>query len=183
MGGDKIGSGNQRGDEMYNSHLTEMEEVTLSAFEDESEYIVRALCGRDDSTAYLYNLFVALSPLPGYGDIPGLELVFSVIEISEDQTHSREIWDGLEVRKKIGEAEHRAEIMSALEAAIQHLIDLAQPKLVHMCTRTPNLPQKALAKFNRICTVFRSNGYKAGKGDPYHGRHIWMMTKEEEEGS
>lgn len=151
--------------------------LPLNILRGNEEFIVRIPVGFDDDTGAVYSAFVAFSPLAGHADIPGYECVFSVIEASHDQEHVRNCWDGLETQPLIPKPEDRTMVLNAICMAISVLIDEANAGIVSMTTHSPDLPKKALRKFNRICTVFSDKGYEAGKSDSYHGRHIWMMQR------
>lgn len=162
---------------MFVSALELDQPIEVSQLEGDGEFIVRIPCGFCSDTDYVYSLFVALSPLAGYADLPGYELIFSIIEGSLDGRHTRAIWDGNDTKTVIVEAEHRSLIRVAMKTAVFSLITAASPPLVSMTTHTAYLPDNALTKFNEICRIFADMGYQAGRADSYHGRHVWMMTR------
>lgn len=152
-------------------------DIPIVVLKGNDEFIARVPVGYEDATGAVYSAFVAFSPLIGYADIPGYECIYSVIEASHDQSHTRDCWDGTETLPLIPDRDDRTIVLNVICLAIDRLIDEANAPIVSMTTHTPNLPSKALRKFNRICTVFREKGYHAGKADSYHGRHIWMMHR------
>ncbi|WP_146173366.1 hypothetical protein [Sphingomonas faeni] len=141
------------------------------------EFLARVPVGFDDDTGAVYSVFAALSPLIGYADVPGYECVFSIIEASHDEAHMRDCWDGLETEPLIPDSEHRGHILNLICMVVGRLVDAAQPGIVSMTTHSPNLPEKALLKFNQICTVFHEKGYTVWLSDSYHGRYVWMMER------
>ena len=152
-------------------------QIELTILQGDGEYLIRAPIGYDGDDDKVYSLFVALSPLPGYADIPGYELCFSIIEAKSDQSFLRDFWDGLETKRILSDARQRGLVSNLLMVAIQRLVDEAAPGLVHMTTHTPDLPRGALQKFYRIAAMFERLGYESGRADSWHGRYIWMMQR------
>lgn len=151
--------------------------IPFTFLKGENEYIVRIPIGFDDDTNAVYSAFVAFSPLTGYADVPGYECIFSITEASIDEGHLHDFTDGMDTRSIITDPTHRKMIRSLICMAIERLIDESDPGIVSMVTHSADLPVKALSKFSQICSVFRRRGFNAGKADPYHGRHVWMMEK------
>jgi hypothetical protein len=145
---------------------------------DGTDALVQIPVGFDAEQCLNYTLWVVFSP--SVGDFFGeFELTFYVLEWCEDTDRDpRHIWDGLAMRQVTSDSLHLERIAMALHVAVSALIKKLSPQRVHMSTLTPHLPRKALRKFNMIATLFRQNGYRSGKGDSYHGRHIWMIVKQ-----
>lgn len=142
-----------------------------------SDFVVQIPIGFDQDDERVFSLFVALSP--PVGAIEGeFELIFCLIDTDERSGEEiGRIWDGLHTRRVVAEPEHRTLILDAAFVAIVFLIEQISPSIVHMVTHTPDLPEKALLKFNRIATLFSQNGYRSGQCDRYHGQRIWIMHR------
>ena len=150
--------------------------LNLNTFTGNGETIVRTAIGHDDETGCVYSILVGMAPYPGHDD-DTFELIFNITEanIHGDDTYCW--WDGLDTKHRLSDPEHRRLTLLALFACVQRTIDVCRPRIVHMCTHTDGLPDKALRKFHRIAAIFRDNGYMAKAADPYHGRYIWMMER------
>lgn len=162
---------------MYVSLLRSDCEVPVSVLRRDDEFIVQVQIGYDDAAQRVYSLFVTLAPLMGYADVPGYELVFAVLDASIGGTDIIDHHDGATTRSFLADPLDRARVLALLVQATQLLIDEARPNHVNMVTHSADLPNKALMKFQRLCALFGRNGFTAGKGNSYHGRHIWMMTR------
>jgi hypothetical protein len=79
----------------------------------------------------------------------------------------------LKVQKK-----DRIPIMACLMCAVGHLITLAKPDKVFLCTFDADAPPKANQKFILLAKVFGDCGYKVQTADPYHGHSVWWMCKQ-----
>lgn len=167
---------------MFVSSIDLTGEVLFDVLRGEGEFIVRAPIGYDDETDVVYSAFVALSPLAGYADVPGYELVFNILEAAIDGSFVHEFWDGADTRRFLSERGLRLRIRTLIFRAVEILIDDAAPNLVSMTTHSPDLPATALMKYQQICGIFRNRGFTAGKADSWHGRHIWMMERTAEAG-
>lgn len=163
---------------MFISTLEHGQPISVDTMAGNGEFIVRIPIGYDDDTDAVYSLIVALSSLPGMADIPGYELTFSIVVAAIDGSQISECWDGLEARQFLVDADHRSMVKSLIYQAATHLTAESGANLVHMVTHTSNLPERALVKFNEICAVFRGIGFRAGRGDSWHGQHIWMMERQ-----
>lgn len=163
---------------MFASHLCVDGSVEITTLSANEEYIVRIPLGYDTETQDIISLFVALAPLAGYADVPGMELVFNITAANRTHDQVRTWWDGAETKPILEDPAIRAMVRSLLHRAVEVLIDEAAPSLVSMTTHEAHLPPKALTKFREICAIFAAKGFKAGKADSWHGRHVWMMHKE-----
>lgn len=152
---------------------------TLNILKGNGEFVVRVPIGIDPERASVYSLLVAISPMAGYADIPGYELIFSIVEAAVDDPDLNTFWDGADTKHFLPDRQDRRTVRGILLVAAATLIDEAQPKLISMSTHTANLPERALDKFNELCAVFAAKGFKAGKANTWYGRHMWMMSFEE----
>lgn len=152
---------------------------TLNILKGNGEFVVRVPVGFDPECGNVFSLLVAISPLAGYADIPGYELIFGIVEAAVDGSDLNVSWDGAETKHFLADRRNRQAIRGILHVAVATLIDEAKPKLISMTTHTADLPERALGKFNELCAVFAAKGFKADKADTWHGRHMWMMFREE----
>lgn len=142
-----------------------------------SDFVIQMPIGFNSAEERVFSLFVALSP-PAGAVVGEFELVFCLIDTDEKTGEELgRIWDGLHARRILTEHTHRALVLSAILATVHFLIDQISPVRVHMITHSPDLPDKALRKFNRIATLFGQNGYRSGQCDRYHGQRLWIMEK------
>ena len=141
----------------------------------EGEFLVRIPIGFDMATNHVFSVFAAMAVIPGQADIPGYELIFNLIESNLSGDDIKVYWDGRETQEIIPNSIDRELVRNAVCTAVDVLIDAAGPNIVSMTTHEAGLPAKALTKFYDICAVFSGKGFKAGKSDVWHGRHIWMM--------
>lgn len=162
---------------MFVSALDLTGEAELTVLKGDGECIVRVPIGFDPEADTVFSVFVAMSTLAGYADVPGFELVFAIVETSLDGAEVRTYWDGRDTRALLAEPDLRAWVRKLILSAVTVLIDELKPNLVSMVTRRRDLPATALIKYHKICALFRSQGFTAGKADPWHGQHIWMMTR------
>ena len=132
--------------------------------------------GYDDETDIDFKMLVTLSPIPGYGE-DGYELAFAIIEIEDGCETLR--WNGLDTRRAIPDPGHRSLIRAALGLAVQRLIDDTKPSIISMFTYEADLPPAALRKFHDVGLIIKAAGYRGGRADPYHGRHVWMFERAE----
>lgn len=159
--------------------LQDGKDIPVTVLTGEGEFIRRAPIGFDVDTGATYSVFVAFALIPGQADIPGYELIFHLIESQFNEEHIRPIWDGLESKAIFPNPADRRAILAIICMLVRDLIDAAGPGVVSMTTHSPNLPSKALEKYEQIAMVFVVKGYKAGQADPWNGQRIWMMQKAE----
>jgi len=167
---------------MFICTLTPDNDVTFTTLKRDNEIIVRVAIGYDSTSSEVISLFCVLSPLIGYSDIPGYELVFNLLRSTQDGNEISAYWDGEETKAFLTDGDERRRVRALLIAVVGSLLDETNANLVSMTTHTPNLPPKALEKFYSICAIFRDKGFTAGKADVWHGQHIWMMKRQEEPG-
>jgi hypothetical protein len=152
-------------------------EVCLDILKGDGEVIVRVAIGFDPNIELVYSVVIALSPLVGYADVPGYELVFNIVEAATDGTELRVFWDGRETSALLPEPALRGQVRDLILLCVGTAVDEASPGLVSMTTHSANLPDRALTKYHEICALFHHRGFTAGKADVWHGHHIWMMTR------
>lgn len=136
--------------------------------------MVRIEVGYDDQTGAVFSSFTCLATVPGYGDLRH-EFVFNIVRATHAE--SDYFMDGSETRSTIVDPVHRAYIMNTVCSATNALLDEVRPQEVEMMTYTPNLPERALLKYNRIRRVLDENGYPLETVVNVHGRYIWVFRK------
>lgn len=141
------------------------------------EYVAIAPIGFDDDKGTTYSILVALSPLPGSDTV---ELIFAVNEADPEGGEPHSWYDGLATRPIIGDRAIRAVVMRLICGCISDLIDIAMPESLSMMTHTPDLPSKALRKYDEIVNVVVSKGYEPGPIEKWHGRLTWTMGRRPE---
>lgn len=150
-------------------------ETPITVLHGNGEFIYRVAIGYDDTRDVTYSAMVIFSPLPGYGDGTGYELVFRLVESDPDGTHVHDYHDGLQTKEfLISVADRRATFDVICHLIAGHIDDL-RPAAVEMTTHTAHLPEPALQKFHQIAAIFRDRGYVAGAADPFLGHMVWMM--------
>ncbi len=162
---------------MFQCALVEIDEINFTISTNGTQYVAQVPVGYDDQTLCRYSIFVAFVMVPGYGN-DTKELTYCLTEYDAASDTITDIWDSAVVRAKIPNSNHRSAILSAVCQAIEALIDEASPNVVTMVTYTPHLPEKALAKYQRVQEIFAARGYKVGKSDVWHGSHTWMMERQ-----
>tara|TARA_R100000365_G_C2727788_1_gene58683 strand:- start:331 stop:798 length:468 start_codon:yes stop_codon:yes gene_type:complete len=154
-----------------------MDEISFSLANNGIRYVAQLPVGYDDETLFRYSLFVALGGVAGYGD-DTKEVIYCLLEHDPHSESIEDIWDSIVARRKVPDASHRAAILSAVCQAIEVLIDEARPNVVTMVTHTPNLPAKALTKYQRVLETVARKGYRVGKTDVWNGCHTWIMERQ-----
>ena len=158
---------------MFICTLADSAEVT--ELHGNGEFIYSMPVGYDDQTHNVFSALVIFSPLAGYGDGTGYELVFRLVETSIVTDQDVVYWDGLHTKRFLSNRDDRSAVLKAIGAVIASHVDRHRPYAVDMVTFVDDLPAKALEKYNWIASLFAYNGYNLGPADPYHGRWIWMM--------
>lgn len=156
--------------------ITPESQVEAARFAGNGETLVQIPVGYDGQTGVTFSVLVALSPLPGHFP-EGFELTFCVVEADPDDDYITERWDGSETRRAISDPDHRSLVLAAILAGVRTLVEEVRPPLVTMTTYRDNLPDRALTKYHTIASILEEFGYRVGRTDPYHGRHIWMMDR------
>jgi hypothetical protein len=57
------------------------------------------------------------------------------------------------------------------------LVTEGHPRYIFMQTCDPDLPPKAVAKYERVLETFSGLGYEIEEQLPYHGRLSWWMER------
>ena len=151
-------------------------EIEAAFLSNPDESIARICIGHDDETGNVYSVFVALvksTTVPGRS-----EIFFNVIEACAHDDEAEDDWlsDGSQTLRFL-KGDHRKVVLSCICMAVQRLVDRSRPEVVYMMTVTPNLPEKALRKYDIICSAMRDVGYETGRDSPYHGSAIWLANR------
>ncbi|WP_224004871.1 hypothetical protein [Aureimonas sp. SA4125] len=153
-----------------------MDEISFFLTNNGVWYVAQLPIGFDDVSMCRYSIFVALGSIAGYGD-HAKEIIYCLLEYDPHTDHIYDIWESAVVRMKIPEPDHRAAVLSAICQAIEALIDEARPSVLTMVTYTPNLPAKALTKYQRILQTLAGKGYTVWKTDVWNGSHTWFAER------
>lgn len=142
----------------------------------ENEILARMHIGFDDETDATYSILVALTQSAISTEVH--EIHFNVIEAFFEDGKELENWckDGLHTRRFLP-ADYRQIVRSCICTCVQALLERRQPEIVAMYTVTPNLPEKALQKYEEVCKAGRACGYEAGRDSPYLGTNMWLMRR------
>lgn len=143
------------------------------SLENQHEQIARLCIGHDDETGAIYSVFVALNARPG--SLVDREISFDVVEAypGDDENWCN---DGLQTKRFLV-GEHRKTALSCICSLVQALAMRSDAGVFYMMTVTPDLPQKALKKYEEICKAMRAVGFKAGRDSPFRGTQIWIMER------
>ena len=145
--------------------------------ENEQEALASICIGHDDETDAVYTALVGLPIYHPY--LPdGRDIHFSIIELcyEDGRELAYELKDGLETKPFLTDDDRRF-ALDCICAAVRVLVDRHQPDPVVMMTITPDLPNKALRKYQRICDALRDVGYDGRRDSSFHGTQIWIMTR------
>lgn len=132
--------------------------------------------GYDDETNDVFSVVAFLAIVPGKPN-NHMELIFSVTraEVSgSDEPTSYN--DGIQTRSFL-RGEDRKRVLRAIAACAKRVIQRAHPDAISMQTAVASLPDVALTKYAILCDDISSLGYEWGRGDSYHGTHIWMLRR------
>ena len=147
--------------------------VPLIELRNEQELLARVRIGRDDETGAIYSVFVALT-VPAI-EPSAREVSFDVIEALPD---GEENWctDGLQTRRFLV-GEHRKIALACICSVLQTLLKAIDVDRLFMMTITPDLPAKALQKYDIVCGAVNDVGFQGGRDSPFHGTHVWLMER------
>lgn len=81
------------------------------------------------------------------------------------------------VANSIVPREHRAGVNRVLLQQSERIVRYTNHDSFYMTTYLDGLPVKALAKYDRLCEVFRGCGYDATHSEPRPGKHLWQMNR------
>jgi hypothetical protein len=161
---------------LFQCALEQLDEISISITTNGTQYVAQVPIGFEDGNSLRYSIFVSFGSVPGYGP-ERKEIVFCVVESDVKTGLHEDIWDGIVLRKKIPNQQHRNLIMSAVCQCVAYLIDEVSPSVLVMVTHTPRLPDKALVKYARVLNTVSEKGYKAGRSDVWNGCYTWMMEQ------
>lgn len=103
-----------------------------------------------------------------------MELMFSVlVDDGEKLTH---LDDGRETKPFL-DFRNRDIALRVICLETIRMLGVLEPDAVTMATMTPNLPEKALRKYDAISAAVGAAGYRGGRGDSFGGDQIWMFQK------
>jgi hypothetical protein len=145
-----------------------------SVIQDGSTYSVAELVGYDDARDISYSALVALTPVPGGGD---MELIYCLVEYDGETRSEHTYWSGKDVARFISR-EDRAQILVIVGDATKRLLAAARPERIFRVTVDANAPEAAMHKHSFIASVIESCGYRIGSTDIRHGRVAWWMERE-----
>jgi len=149
------------------------DQVEMNGLDSLDERIARIAIGYDDASGAVYSAVTALCVVP-WEPASHMELQFGIVEcVNEDEEWHN---DGLQTKRFLS-GKDREFAFGLLCIATKNLVEKVMPDHITMMTVTPNLPNKALAKYDKLCHVVRALGYEGGRGDPYSGTNIWMLKK------
>jgi hypothetical protein len=135
---------------------------------DQNEIAVYAHVGYDDSEGRNYILFAGFSPAAA-----GLiEYYFYLAEVQEGSDVEYPIFRSSEVAQIIGRKD-RQRIMAQLLFNTSVLLERRRPDRFFMNTYEAFMPPVALAKFERLCHLFRQRGYAVAGPEEAGGHHLW----------
>ena len=150
------------------------DEVGVARLTSSSDDLGFIQLGRDVDAGFIYKVLVAVIDRQGF---PGhAELMFSVILVDLNADTEEDISDGLATRNFLT-GDDRRYCLSLICGLVEHLVrDATSPVLV-MNTVTPNLPTKALQKYEEVAAAITRAGYRGGQVDPYHGSRQWLFER------
>lgn len=157
--------------------INDYEDFPIEIITGNGEHIRRCGFGHCDETDSVYSILTVLAPIPGYGGLNAYELAFNIIQV-EPNGECHDFVDGLQTA--FLDKHSRNTVLAIICTCTLHLIDHARPSIVHMHTREPHLPAKAIRKYHQIAQVFNENGYRTGLADPWKGHQTWFMKAHEE---
>jgi hypothetical protein len=145
------------------------------ARESAHETEVRVPIGHDPDSELRYSLIVAFYTLPeeDYGE-GAMEVSFEIVAIGAGQPIY--FLNGIETKAFLVTAEIRAQVLEIVAFTVREVLQRRKPLSVHMATKNPGTPRKALVKYQTIASAIRQAGFKGGKVDPYEGIDNWMFV-------
>lgn len=148
-------------------------------------YIVEFALGYDLNDNEVAVMAVMLVPYQGYlsEQISGVyDLMFGIQTRPLDRD---DMWAvstpdfTVESTDRYIESSQRHVVLDCLMTAVRGLIDNVAPDHVTMVTYYPNLPKKAMRKFDRVVETIRSCGYELIDDftDTNNRKHYWYLKK------
>jgi len=153
-------------------------QIRVALLEAEDEGLVHVRIGFDDETDATYGVVVSLKMVAGQPD-NHKEITFDVVEYIPAGDETNVCNDGQQTKRFLV-GDHRKDALSCICSSVVELVKHHNPDVISMMTCMPDLPRKALTKYEDVCMALRAVGYRGGRADPYLGTEIWMLTKAEE---
>jgi hypothetical protein len=152
-------------------------DVSPSIFFSKTDGVVTVDLGSNPATGLSYSLFCALAPCV----VPtgAMEYSFWIADYDPDTNHSDRIWHGSDTKHLI-QGDYRPFVLYLVCEGLRVLVDRFRPQCVFIQTMSPNLPDKALAKYYQLGQVLTESGYQFGRVDPYHGYEAWLAKRKEQ---
>lgn len=138
------------------------------------EHVATIDIGFDQNLGTTFKILLALAPIAALPP-DHRELFFSLIESNPHEV-VRNYRNGLETKNFLT-GDERVSVLDAVACGASYLVKKANPSVLVFNTLETNLPQKALAKYHRICAEVCKAGYQGGKVDSYHGSEQWHLVK------
>lgn len=139
------------------------------------EHLARVLIGHDDETGAIYSVLGSLTPnviKPGNH----WQFEFGIIESTPEFDAPQYINDGAQTQRFLTGA-NRTTVRDIVCLVAVALAEAVKPDTITFMTVVDHLPAKALTKYSHICKALREVGYSGGRGNEFHGNHIWMMIR------
>lgn len=100
---------------------------------------------------------------------------------TEERRLSRKDWTvgldySIEQSKRYVPAQYRAKVLGLLLRAIDDILNSTRARKITMESFYPNLPDKAMKKYDKIASVMHRNGYETG--DDFvgtNGKRYWLF--------
>lgn len=145
--------------------------VRTDLFQKGNELVVNIPIGFDDCEPFNYSLLAGIDITP-----MGYEYFFIVLKInSEDDTEER-ILDS-EIVGNFTTPEDRGKILNLLLNSAERLISFTKVDEFYMATYLPDLSERCLEKYHKLCKIFDAGGFGVTPVDSYHGRLMWWMER------
>lgn len=149
--------------------------VNIDYFTNGHEHNAIANIGENDHDLCSYSSLVYLAPLPGSGI--NVELGFCIVEYDAEADFEYVYSNGRDTKRKIEDVDDRRMCAAIIGSSVGLLLDNVSPSYVFMQTCSPDLPAKAMRKYEIVLEVFTQKGYSVEEQDPYHGRLSWWMER------
>jgi len=153
--------------------------ISVDRLSNDSEHIARVYIGSDDEIGAVYSVVVVLTSQPHLA-AGTMELMFGITEAFPGRRDTEWINDGA-ATKRFLMGDDRKVVLSCVSTAACALAEVVRPDIINFVTAVAYLPDKALTKYGHICKAMRTVGYRGGHGDEYHGSHIWMLKRRNDE--
>lgn len=150
------------------------EPFEIRVHKNELEILATVPIGHDPENGHLYSAHVGLIRLEPFEGPNKSEVMFDIIETSDDG--SPFIDNGFETQGFLVGTDRTA-VLEVICGVTANIVSQRQPDAIVMTTSQPNLPEKALIKYEYVSEAIRSAGYEGGEGNSFTGQRIWMFVK------